>query len=225
MKLLIPLVTVAIIGSIVISAILIQTSTSTDTTSTINMFSATSDSANSVNLRLALMINTTHVGVGRAINVTASVNNTLSSLNNVSAASSYAYPFLLASLPCTSLDLPVITVLFQGYFTSTNVSSAKFLYQVPPGEVSSCHTMPSSYAFLPSSDLVNEAYTGPNQTIHSQNYPLVSVSSFKGYYLTDVSNSSFQTSRSQFVGFPTGIYTIVASDMWGDTCFLYFTVS
>src|SRR5207247_4596984 len=90
---------------------------------------------------------------GQGISITDQEENTLSTVNNVSASTHWPLQGLSVG-PCGPLNFPVGVAIIQGYYTSSSVSAGRPLGLYQPGEYS-CPAMLSeigSYVFQPSSD-------------------------------------------------------------------------
>jgi len=178
--------------------------------------SSVTNPANHLELRLAL--NTTSIRSGQAVNISMSEFNPLSQPNNVTALR--AWPIEGLSLgPCGTTNYPMGMEVFSGYYTASNVSSARSLPLDPPG-IYNCPMILSSvgsYSFHPLSseaDVYGSCTAGPCLTLNVTSATLVS-----GYWA-----SGFLTNGT-FRALSPGTYTIAAGDEWGTLALLYITVS
>src|SRR5271169_6032945 len=82
-------------------------------------------------LELLLTLNSTAIQSGSPINVTVTISNTLSHVNNVTGESKWAIPALTssASFPCQNY---VYYQVFQGVYSESNNSQAENPLQVSP---------------------------------------------------------------------------------------------
>ena len=196
-----------------------------DTISNLGSYPTSNETTNSaLGLELIASTNTSSIQRGQAIVVSVSLVNSLSRTNNISGASDWT----LNALDNTSDYLsqgficftPANFVVFQGYYDSANVSSAKSPLQLrsAPVTVSSCHnTNFSVYMFQPLSSTANVTLTNPpnyDNTINMQ------ASSLIQQYCT----SSGSSEGICFTGFSPGTYTIAAGDEWGALVLLHFLV-
>src|SRR2546422_3678057 len=104
-------------------------------------------------LALSLLLNSTRIRPGQGISITVQEKNTLSTVNNVSTSAHWPLSGLSVG-PCGPLNYPVGVAIFQGYYTSTSVSSRRPLGLYLPGEYSCPAGLSgiSAYVFQPSSD-------------------------------------------------------------------------
>ena len=200
----------------------------TQINSTVTISQAELVTADSPGLVFIFSLNTTQIGPGQAINITASMLNPLAKENNVTGVSNWAIPALqedsLPSYSSLSPDYACVQV-FQGYYTQSNVSSATPLRISPRGFSATISTSPNNYyLFQPSSDeALFPISTLPNG--HSYVALRMEVSAaLTGYY--PLGNSSAQYSNGNtLLQFPAGVYTVAAGDEWGDISILHFQVN
>jgi hypothetical protein len=163
-------------------------------------------------LNLSLSLGSTLVSPGQAVSIGIDEWNTLSTENTVPSASNWPLQGLTLG-PCGTLNLPIGIEIAQGFYTSSNISSAQPLRLSAPG-VYFCPAMfsISSYAFEPSSDAAGVAgLCGSNQC-------------FKENISSTTSNAGYWTPASTFSNFTAGEYTVVGGDEWGALAILHFTV-
>jgi len=134
--------------------------------------------------------------------------NLLDSPNDVTATNGWAYP-------SNSLDpfnnCPIFLLdgfaVASGHYEMNNLSEANplRLYNAESGQLScSSDSYPNEYEFQPLSDRVS-------------NYGVPALSeAITGYY---------SQSGSSFISFPSGVYTVIGADQWGNVLLLYFTAS
>jgi hypothetical protein len=167
-------------------------------------------------LILSLALNSTTFQPGQEISVVIDEQNTLATVNNVFASNSWPLRGLSVG-PCGTLNYPFGVAIFQGYYTSSNVSSAKQLQLYKPG-IYFCPTMLAeinAYAFQPSSD--NASVFGscnPNPCIND--FKIESEVTVTGYWLNG--------QEATFGNFTPGVYTVVGGDEWGALAVLHFVV-
>jgi hypothetical protein len=185
---------------------------------------------NSTNQTLGLemfaSLNATALNQGQGVNVSISVLNLLSTMNNVSTRIEWGLPALPASFPCPR---PMLSIVARGYYDLANVSKADFLPTFPPGYSLSCPAIwaysPSNYTvdFLPRSvGTYNTSFYGNS----NYSYPMSTFQAFGGYYSTTekVPEGPNGTLFPALLTFSPGVYTVAAGDMWGQLVILHFTV-
>jgi hypothetical protein len=142
--------------------------------------------------------------------------NTLASTKNVISASDWAVALNGDNgPPCLDNSYPVGVAVAQGYYTSSNVSTTKFLDLVDPHATYACPDFAAfgdaaGYVFQPMSEIaasygcigVTPCLTDPVST---------------GVMVTGYWNQS-----GAFTSFPRGTYTVLAEDEWGGAVFAYF---
>lgn len=226
------------IGIIVLASVVYlplgNTSTSTPATTTASTTTSTTISQSNpasmtraqttnstLGLKLQLSINSTTYYIGEYISVNITESNTLATSNNVSASSHWPVAGLSIG-QCGTVGSPVGVAVFQGYYTTSNVSSVEHLQIFEPGTYfcpgSSQNIV--SYRFQPSSDsaLVCSEYPSSCQNLPNASYEI----SASGYWFKASSNNS---SQSVFTYFGPGTYTVVGGDEWGDVVILHFAVT
>lgn len=183
-------------------------------------FTTTETTNNSLGIELTLLLSSSTIQTNQTITATSSVVNVLSSVNNVSAASSWALPIYQGGCqPAWSIQF------FQGYYVSSNITTASTPLQMypnvsPPPE---CPVMRFAYyVFQPSSSLayIPQVPKGYNVSMTTQIYAM-------GYYNPGVQYPTGQTTPGLVPApapFPVGHYTVVAYDEWGQILIEHFTV-
>jgi hypothetical protein len=157
-----------------------------------------------------LELNGSKIASGAALEVTASDYNPSPAALNVSKGSGWAVDGL-ATGGCPSLDLPVGIAVFQGTYTSANVSQATPLRIFP---MVACPTLVryiTGYLFQPMSDNAT-VLPGSGET------PMMAEISVSGTYGTAGNR------LNQLTPLSPGTYTVVAGDEWGNLVFAYFFV-
>jgi hypothetical protein len=172
-------------------------------------------------LNLEFSVGAPDVGQPNAVQLNITEYNDATSYNNVSASSDWPVSGLLLG-PCGTLEFPFGIAVYQGYYTSQNISSATPLQIFTPNANGTAQSSPVacpaspqvfSYDFAPHSDSATTRLTWAGDS-SSTTYQLSASFSITGYW-----NSS-----SSFAVFGKGTYTIVAGDEWGHASFQYFTV-
>jgi hypothetical protein len=165
-------------------------------------------------LLLSLLLYPTTVQPGQGISVMIDEQNTLATQNNVTASNSWPLEELSLG-PCGTLNYPMGIAIFQGNYTSSNVSSATPLQLYQPG-IYFCPTILaqiSEYAFQPSSDIASVlSDSNPPFT----DFKISSEITVTGYW----SNGQEPTLGN----FTPGVYTVVGGDEWGTLAVLHFVV-
>jgi hypothetical protein len=164
-------------------------------------------------LNLSLSLGSNMINPGQAVSVGIDQWNTLPTEIVVPSASNWPLQGLTLG-PCRTLNLPIGIEIVQGFYTSSNVSSAKPLQLSEPGTYSCPAMIPvSSFAFEPSSDVAEVLGScDPNPCITEN----VSVTQdIAGYW----------TTASTFSNFTLGEYTVVGGDEWGALAILHFAVA
>lgn len=172
--------------------------------------SASAYTASVDGLRLYLVINATEVVQGQSVLVNVSEFNTLSNVNNISREQAWGVDGLRMNA-CYSSVYPFGVALFQGRYTSANVSEAKPLQIFPVVPCPLVIRYISGYAFNPQSEA---AVVLPGTGAPIQ---MVANTAITGSY-----SAGPVSLRGQPL--PAGTYTVVAGDEWGALAFLYFGV-
>jgi hypothetical protein len=154
---------------------------------------------------LDLRLNDTALRLGSSLSIAAWLNSTSPQPNNVTAASSWSFgPKGLWTRPCTS-GWPFGIGVMKGYYSSENYSLGSL---VPiPGPLIACPVssqVPSFFVFRPFGTvaLVEVGGTASRWDLRS----------------TLVFSPAFSPP-------PSGVYTAVAADEWGDVVLAHFRVS
>ena len=166
--------------------------TSSSTSMTTAIFATkTSETTNStLGLKLVLSVNATLLQSGQAVNVTASIFNTLPTENNVSGANDWAIPSLAsdASFPCPTY---LYYQVYQGWYSRANISESGImpLQVAPVYQYLSCPIFQRSYyLFQPYSDIasVPVGYFVTNSSVVYQPTEMAVSSSLVGNYSSGV---------------------------------------
>jgi hypothetical protein len=166
-------------------------------------------------LSLSLSLNSTTLQPGQEISVLIDEQNTLTTVNNVSASN--GWPLKGLSLgPCGTVNYPIGVAIFQGYYTSSNVSSATPLQLYKPG-IYYCPMILSyisGYVFQPSSDIAGVlSDSDPTPQLTNKMTSEITVT---GYWLNG--------QEATLSNFTPGVYTVVGEDEWGALAVLHFVV-
>jgi len=179
-------------------------------------------------LELILSVNQTLILSGQVINVSVSIFNTLSTVNNVTGASDWAISSIhsSASFPCSNY---VYYQVYQGHYSEANISSANSPLQVSPVyQYLSCPVFQRSYyLFQPLSDnaSIPVGYYTTNSSTLYQNTEMTESGMLIGNYSTSYNSAVFTTNGAlPPPPFPTGTFTLAAGDEWGQLAILHFTV-
>ena len=185
-------------------------------TTAVNSTAYTASNQN-LGIRLVVSLNASTIHVGDAVNYTASVYNTRSSVNNVSSASNWAMPGLIMTA-CGPTDSPIAYAIVPGYYVPGNISKAP---SVNYGMM--CTTVMGGvmiYSFQPSSNI---ASVYASSVTHCNSNPCftrpVSTERVFSAYPNGVG------AEANWVNFTTGVYTVVAQDEWGDIALASFMVT
>ncbi|MDG6934562.1 MAG: hypothetical protein JRN68_07660 [Nitrososphaerota archaeon] len=168
-------------------------------------------------LKLSIHLNTTDLVNGQSISVTVKEYNVLATSITVSASNNWTIRGLSVG-PCGTLNYPFGFGIAKGYFTSSNITSAKVLDLYNPGAFN-CPMILSkinSFLFQPNGD---------NATVYGSCNPnpclteaATASQSFSGYWETTPFGTTFNN-------FQPGVYTVIAGDEWGTTVILHFVVT
>jgi len=161
-----------------------------------------------------LNLNASEAPAGHGVAATVDEVNTMTTPNRVSASSRWPVPGLAVG-PCGPLNYPIGVAVLSGNYDASNASSGKALQIYEPG-VYNCPLVLAgiaSYIFQPSSDnasIYGSCQSGGGECISER---VNSTVPFAGYYV-----------GTTFTSFPSGTYTVVAGDEWGDLAILHFEV-
>ena len=164
-------------------------------------------------------MNSVQLQRGQSIGATVTVFNSLETVNNVSAASEWPIKGLTTGA-CGTLNEPLGLALFQGYYTSQNISLAGAPLELYYPGVYNCPAIldVKYYLFQPHS---YSATIGVSPSFGPQTpYPITASVGANGSWTGSAVNGQ---SAAHHLFFP-GIYTVVAGDEWGDILMLYFVV-
>jgi len=207
---------------IVLPACGATTKTAPTATPPISTFTPNTSSKSVNGLVLSLSLNSTTFQPGQEVSVVIDEQNTLPTENNVSASNSWPLDGLSVGQSCEDFNYPIGVAISQGYYASSNVSSATPLQLYNPGNVTSCGAMPavSTYSFAPLSDTANVWCIGPgfNSNPCLTDFKVSSEITVTGYW-------NWTHGQEPTLGnFTPGVYTVVGGDEWGALAVLHFIV-
>lgn len=169
-------------------------------------------------LDLLLSVNSTLISPNEGVGITIQERNTLLETNDVPSAKDWPMQSLTLG-PCGPVNLPMGIEVFQGYYTSANVSTAKPLSLYDPNATYSCPMILSgvtAYLFQPHSDTAAVVGTcNPNPCFTES---IASEPGFDGYWASNLIQGSI------FKAFPPGVYTVAGGDEWGALAIVHFAV-
>jgi hypothetical protein len=189
--------------------------------STVETNQVTSQQTSSLNpsselgLNLTLNIEPTLVQQGDYVSISASVTNILGTTNVLSAPPTW----LGGGGGCLVNSYSV----YQGNYDASNLTNAIELDLSPAVQtgIPQYPAVPETYAFAPRSDLMTLVYPSSAPAyLQNSNASATCIGQISGYW---ISTPPPPTNRT-FVLFPTGIYTIVADDAWGQQAIMSFQV-
>ncbi len=214
----------------------------------INSTSAAATSSNGVELKAS--VNSTTLAEGQVLNVSISLFNTLSALNNVTTSNDdwmmHGFPVAMWP-PCTD-NLPVEFDILAGNYNDAQIQAMNPDYGNATSYTCAESTSVQYVAFQPNSDSVNlTALVGVNDYLHSRmvgSYDLDSNFTVSGYWWYPVTSAdegdlntvvpgsapaqyTFQypeVSPTDSTPFKPGAYTLVVGDEWGQVVLIHFLV-
>jgi hypothetical protein len=166
---------------------------------------ATSSEPNDLQLRLST--NATDIQYGGGVEISVSEYNTATTVENVSAANDW--PVMgLSDGACGPMAYPFGVAVFQGFYTSGNVSSGQPLQIYPIVPCPMLIRLVTGYLFSPLNDSAVILPGSPNATT-----------------LMAVNVTTIGTFNDSLTPFGPGTYTVAAGDEWGGLTVLHFSVS
>jgi hypothetical protein len=187
--------------------------TSPTPTDFVGISSVASKSVNG--LSLSLLLNSTTFQPGQEISVVIDEQNTLATVNNVSASNGWPLRGLILG-PCGTVNYPIGVAIFQGYYTPSDLSSATPLQLYQPG-IYNCPMILAginTYAFQPLSDSASVIGScEPNPCLTDKMNSEITVT---GYWING--------QEATLSNFTSGLYTVVGGDEWGALAVLHFVV-
>jgi hypothetical protein len=170
-----------------------------------------------IGLKLSLSLDSTIYQPGQQVTIVIVETNTLSKTNIVSISNKWSYSYLTLG-QCGTYLLPFGVALLEGYYSSTNISTATPLmfydYSVQPCPI--VFGKITTYDFKPSSDIATIQYKSQPGT-----QPIKTNVAFS-LQLTGYWTGSPPPIKKNF---EPGDYTVVAGDEWGNLVIVHFTVS
>jgi hypothetical protein len=197
----------------------VSSTTSGDTSQT---RATVTDSIDNMELRLSL--NTSSSSSGVSISVFVDEYNPRASTNNVTAANDWFAPLNYLDGAICGDDGPTVGfAIAQGYYTSSNATTAEFLDLVNPNATYNCplylgYAGATGFLFQPMSDMAASYGCNPGTS-----ECLSGSASTEAYGPGAV--TGYWNQGGAYVSFPRGTYTVLAEDEWGNSALAYFTVS
>jgi hypothetical protein len=177
-------------------------------------------------VQLSLVLNATKLVQGGAINATAYVTNTLAAHLNLTFGALAPDPIFYEDAQTCASSTPVVVIeVSEGYFVAANLTDATPLqtwHPLTPGSTPSCSDLSFAiYPFLPQSDELNGTILAKENGVYPDRPVPASTSILSAiYYATD-----YASGQQVATVFPPGIYTVSASDAWGQLEILHFEVT
>ena len=168
-------------------------------------------------LRLSLSIDATTYQPGQQVTIVIDETNTQLKTNNVPASDKWPLNGLSVS-SCGTLNFPFGMAVYQGYYTSGNISSGTPLKLYDPLAPYGCPAIfaaINAYAFQSSSDIAAIFQISNTNPVSTEN--MNAEVQTTGYWVG--------TSSAALTNFVPGVYTIVGGDEWGALVVVHFTVS
>jgi hypothetical protein len=170
-------------------------------------------------LKLSLSLSPTTLKPGQELSIVIDEQNTASVAVNVSSSTNWQVNgtngYISSLDPCED-RYPFGVAIFQGYYSSANVSTATplALYS-SSSSVIFCPLMLfiSSYGFQPLSDIAAMYYDTEQRSY--------STAEMKA----ELNVTGYWTDATTLTNFTPGVYTVVARDEWGASEVLHFVVS
>jgi hypothetical protein len=164
-------------------------------------------------VEFTLMLNTTQLMGGHALNITASVRNLLPTITNITADSVWALPSLRYSWTSVGCSWYASYQVFQGYYLETNISSEVPLQIWDPNFNLPC---PALWMLLePQGAFIS------NNTLYLPLQPYSEKIAFR----ESVSGYYYKSGQLHvYTPFPEGVYTVAAGNGWGQLVILHFSV-
>jgi succinate-acetate transporter protein len=181
------------------------------TTTETTIATLTTTTAQSGNgLQLQVSVNATTLTSGEPLQINVSDYNTLSTNNNVAAATNWRVNGLTIGA-CPNINvLPFGVAVFQGHYDARNISQGTPLVLFEAVPCVQLIRLITGYDFLPDS---SNAAIMPGGDLTSPT-PMSTTETVNGTY----------TNGFQLTPWASGTYTVVAGDEWGALEFLYINV-
>ena len=191
--------------------VIAPTTTGTITSQTTTTAMTTTSAPPENDLKLQVSINTNSLTPGQPLQINVSEYNTLSTFNNVAAATNWEVNSLTIGA-CPNINvLPFGVAVFQGHYDAQNISQGTPLVLFEAVPCAQLIRLITGYDFLPDS---NNAAIMPGGDLASPT-PMSATETVKGTYSKGI----------QLTPLTSGIYTVVAGDEWGTLEFLYINVN
>jgi hypothetical protein len=208
-------------------ALIASMSNSTQPSNSTQTNGSTASSTTITGLKMTMILNSTRIISGQAVSVSLSETNTLSQFNNITGATDWSYNGFQEQLCSPGIgfqNLPFSIAIVPGYYTEANVSGTTSLplYWSKCWVLPACVSLggpPNRYDFYP---LSSTALVHNGTGFASANESVSTTISFVGSY--DQACLGIQV-QGPPPSFPTGTYTVIGGDEWGQLVLLYFTVS
>ena len=172
-------------------------------------------------LKLSLSLSPTTIQPGQELSIVIDEQNTQSAVNIVRASTNWQLNengYVSSLNPCEN-RYPFGVAIFQGYYSSANVSTATPLWISEPASLFGCPLILfiTWYVFYPSSDNAALYYNTIEPT----------ASDIGGYdeMNAELNVTGYWTDAATLTNFTPGVYTVAARDEWGASAVLHFVVS
>ena len=169
-------------------------------------------------LSLSISVNPQLIKPGYPVHIVISESNALSKMNNLRVSDKWPISGLSVGI-CGTERYPFGVVVFQGSYTTENLSSATPLELYDPNTVEIGCMPPvlnvTAYGFKPSSDIA----TLDGNAINGSTTFEMSAEVIGGINWVGTPPNAVQ----QY--FEPGVYTVVGGDEWGNVVIIHFTVA
>jgi len=176
-------------------------------------------------LSLSLSATVAPSGSPNVVAISVSVNNTLDTYNNIAMSNAWKYPSqsLNPFDPCGAPG-PIGFAIFSGYYDLSNYTKAQALDLYNMNATYMCTTMTfasdSYYSFMPHSDIAFIVPPGTQPGQVGDSYTAISISFNAIGFWSNTSEMS-----ATFRSFPTGSYTVLGADEWGNVVLVHLQIS
>ena len=189
-------------------SVLMAGCTQTTTTTTMTTLTTTVQSGNG--LQLQVSVNAATLTPGEPLQINVGEYNTLSTNNNITAATNWGVNGLAIGA-CPNINvLPFGVAVFRGHYDARNISQGTPLVLFEAVPCVQLIRLITGYDFLPDS---SNAAIMPGGDLASPT-PMSTTETVNGTYSNGI----------QLTPLTSGIYTVVAGDEWGTIEFLYINV-
>ena len=177
-----------------------------------------SNGALGIDLSLALNSTTISLSQGQDLQSVVQVLNTYSRVNNVSVADDFPVKPLQAK--CNPGDYtPVVIQMYEGNYDKSNISSATPLQYVLTCPAVFPNSIVDEYYYLFQPNSADATLYGRTEAGSPANTGPMSL-----YLVNQISIHQFSTSFPNGIP-PTGVYTLMLEDNWGQMVVLNFTIT